>query len=297
MGGIYPSVPTTTEIDVAKLHQFMKDPTKVQRLVNDENANTFLSDFLFPTTIETNGAVLYEVSAGVYLDRDPEEVNPGAVYPRAKPTDGDAAFAKVPKVGIDVPVTDEKLLESNRDEIKRAAQQVGRHVRRQIDTPAVAIVQTVVTSTLALDGTKGWWYTISKAVGEINNEPENYEADTVVVPWDLWADVAYDVMGFLPRETQSGVVQTNKLPEIAGITIAPAVMPPGSDPVVLDRKVFGSRAFKRIPSPEYTGDPKTGIETWTRRNPLGNDETLIRGRRPMIAVAQEPRAARRITGA
>ncbi|QIM19882.1 hypothetical protein G7075_04320 [Phycicoccus sp. HDW14] len=296
MGAIYPSVPTQAEIDIARLHQFMKDPTKVNRLVNDENANTFLSDFIFPTTIETNGAVLYEVSAGVYLTRNPEEVAPGAVYPRAMPTDGDAAFAKVPKVGIDVPVTDEKLLESNRDEIQRAARQVGRSVRRQIDTPAVAIVQTVVTKTVAKDA-KGWWYTISKAVGEVNNEPEDYEADTVLVPWDKWADVAYDVLGILPRENQNGVVQTNRLPEIAGITIAPAVMPAGSDPVVLDRKVFGSRAFKRIPSPEYTGDPKTGIETWTRRNPLGNDETLIRGRRPMIAIAQEPRAARRITGA
>ena len=295
MGAIYPSVPTQAEIDIARLHAFLKDPTKVQRLVNDENANTFLSDFLFPNTVETTGAVLYEISAGVYLDRNPEEVAPGAVYPRAKPTDGDSAFAKVPKVGIDVPVTDEKLAESNRDELKRAAQQVGRHVRRQIDTPAVAVVQTVVTNTVTKDA-KGWWYTISKAVGQINNEPENYDADTVLVPWDKWADVAYDVLGILPRETQSGVVQTNKLPEIAGITIAPAVMPPGSDPVVLDRGVFGSRAFKRIPSPDYTGDPKTGIETYTRRNPLANDEWLIRGRRPMVAIVQEPRAARRITG-
>lgn len=295
MGGIYPGVPTTSEISVAKLHAFLKDPVLVNRLVNDEAADTFISDFIFPGTTETNGAVLYEVSTGVYLDRDPEEVNPGAAYPRAKMTDGEAAFARVPKVGIDVPITDEKLLESKRDELQRGAQQVGRHVRRQIDTPALTAAAAAVTATVAYTG--DWWFDIMTAVGEINEETEDYNADTVLVPWSKYAGLAKDVVGILPREDQGGVVQTGRLPQVAGITIAPAIMPAGSDPLVLDRTVFGRRAFKRIPSPEYSGDPATGIETWARRDPQANDQWLVRGRRPMIAVIHEPRAARRITGA
>jgi FAD/FMN-containing dehydrogenase len=296
MGGIYPAVPTTAEIDVVKLHAFMKDPTKVNRLVNDEAADTFVSDWLFPNTIETNGAVLYEVADGTYLSRDPEEVAPGAVYPRAKVTEGETAFARVPKVGIDVPVTDEKIAESNRDEVKRAAQQVGRHVRRQIDTPALVSASAAITDTVASTG--DWWLDIMTAVAQINEESEDYNADSVLVPWSLYPEVAHDLIPILPKEQRDGVVQTGKLPTIAGITIAPAILPAGAtDPLVIDRQSFGRRAFKRIPSPEYTGDPRNGIETWSRRDPVANDQWLIRGRRPMIVIVHEPRAGRRITGA
>lgn len=295
MGGIYPAVPTQQEVDVQKLHRFLNEPTSVNRLVNDENADTFISDFIFPTTIETNGALLYEVAEGTYLDRDPEEVAPGAVYPRAKPTDGEAAFAKIPKVGIDVPVTDEKLQESKRDEVRRAAKLVGRHVRRQIDTPALLGAAAAVTKTITATG--DWWQDIMDGVASINEEPEGYSADTVLIQWSKYAKLAGNLLPALPREMANGVVQTGRLPVIAGVTIAPAILPAGTDTMILDRDVFGSRAFRRIPSPEYTGDPANGIETWTRRDPMANDQWLIRGRRPMIAVVREPRAARRIVGA
>ena len=75
-----------------------------------------------------------------------------------------------------------------------------------------------------------------------------------------------------------------------------ARLPAGTDGIVLDRSVFGARAFRRIPSPEYVGSSESGIETWSRRDPVANDQWLIRGRRSMIGVIQEPRAARKLTG-
>ncbi len=299
--GLYPTVPKQSDIDVRTLWRFLQDPTAVGRLVNDENANTFLSDWLFPTTIETNGALLYEVGEGSYTDRDPEEIAPGAVYPRAKPTEGAAAFARVPKVGQDVPITDEALQESKRDELRRAAQHVGRKVRRSIDTPAILGATAAVTKTVAAQalwtsaGAKAW-LDIMLAVASINDEDENYEADTVLLSWTAYAWAASTLLPSLPRESASGTINTGRLPEIAGLSFAPAKLPVGTDAMVLDRKVFGSRGFRRIPSPEYTGDPAVGIETWAGRDPLRNDQWLIRGRRPMIAVVREPRAARRITG-
>lgn len=301
MGGIYPSAPTQADIDIRTLWRFLQDPTSVGRLVNDVNANTFVSDFVFPTTIETNGALLYEVGDGSYVDRDPEEIAPGAVYPRARPTDGAAAFARVPKIGEDVEITDEKLQESKRDELNRAAQQVGRKVRRGIDTPAILSAAAAVTKTVTAQA--DWkssgqraWLDIMLAVASINDEDENYEADTVLLSWTAYAWAASSLLPSLPRESSNGVVNTGRLPEVAGLSFAPAKLPAGTDAMVLDRKVFGSRAFRRIPSPEYSGDPATGIETWAGRNPLRNDAWVIRGRRPMIAVVREPRAARRITG-
>lgn len=301
MGGIYPAVPTQADIDLKILWRFLQDPTSVNRLVNDENANTFISDWLFPTTIEANGALLYEVGDGSYLDRDPEEVAPGSVYPHAKPTDGTAALARIPKPGLAVDLTDEKLQESKRDELKRASQQLGRSIRRKVDTPAILGASAAVTKTVpaqaAWNGsTQKAWLDIMLAVASINDEDENYEADTVLLSWTAYAWAAYALLPALPREASNGVVNTAKLPELAGLTFAPAKLPAGTDAMVLDRKVFGSRAFRRIPSPEYTGDPANGIETASGRNPLRNDAWVIQGRRPMIAVVREPRAARRITG-
>lgn len=301
MGGIYPAVLTQADIDIKVLHRFLQDPTSVQRLVNDENANTFISDWLFPTTVEANGAVLYEVGDGSYLDRSPEEVTPGAVYPHAKPTDGTAALARIPKTGQAVDITDEKLQESKRDELKRAAQQLGRSIRRAIDTPAVVGASAAVTKTIAAKAawsgaTQQAWLDIMLAVASINDEDENYEADTVLLSWNAYAYAAYNLLPALPREQANGVLNTAQLPSIAGLTFAPAKLPAGTDAMVLDRKVFGSRAYRRIPSPEYTGDPANGIETFAQRNPLRNDAWVIQGRRPMIAIVREPRAARRITG-
>lgn len=303
MGGIYPAAPTQAEIDLIKLRRFLNDPTSVNRRVNDVNADTFLSDFLFPEVIETNGSLLYEISDGVYLDRDPEIVAPGAVYPRAKPTEGEAAFAAVPKTGIDVPITDEKIAESGRNEIDRASRQIGRHVRRVIDgraltatSAAVTLTQAAVGGNWATDATRKVWLTVELAKASIDDEVENYEADTVLLTRTAYAYAMDGLLAALPRESTDGVVNTGKLPVINGMTFAPASLPAGVEGLVLDRKVFGARAFRRLASPEYTGDSATGIETWSRRNPLGNDEWLVRGRRMMLSIVREPRAARKLTG-
>ena len=47
---------------------------------------------------------------------------------------------------------------------------------------------------------------------------------------------------------------------------------------------------------EYSGSSSTGIETWTRRDPDANDQWLIRGRRAVVPIVQEPLAAVEITG-
>jgi hypothetical protein len=60
--------------------------------------------------------------------------------------------------------------------------------------------------------------------------------------------------------------------------------------------VLGSLGYERIPSPEYSGDPSSGVETQSRRNPAGNDEWLVRGRRPVVPFVQEPGAGCKITG-
>ena len=72
-------------------------------------------------------------------------------------------------------------------------------------------------------------------------------------------------------------------------------LPTAGQAIVVDTTALGALGYERIPSPEYSGDPAQGVETLVRRNPLGNDEWLVRGRRPVVPFLQEPGAACKIT--
>lgn len=304
MAGIYPTTHTLSG-DKVIAERFLKNPTLVKRRVDELAAQTFLADFLFTGREETSGgSVLYEVADGVYLDGKPEVVNPGAEYPRILPTSGAAALATLRKRGADVPITDEKIGRSGLNEVDRALRQLTVTIRRDVDDSAVIAATTAVTQTQAAKASwtditgRRAWLDIELAKATLEGHKMGYEADTVLVKRGLYPYLAESLLAALPREQRDGTLYTGKLPVINGLTVAPADFPAGSgvDVMVVDRKVFGSLAYERIPSPEYQGDPATGIETWVRRDPDGNDQWLVRGRRPVAPIVQEPRAAVEITG-
>ena len=89
---MYPPNAPTLSGDVASIHRFLKDPTAVRRRVNELQHLKFVSDFIFPEKVEVAGTAVYEISDGVYLNKEAEAVLPGAEYPRMLPTDGAAAI-------------------------------------------------------------------------------------------------------------------------------------------------------------------------------------------------------------
>jgi hypothetical protein len=74
-----------------------------------------------------------------------------------------------------------------------------------------------------------------------------------------------------------------------------ARMPAGVGAFIADSNSLGFMAWEDIQSPEYVGDPK-GVQTWIRRNPLGNDEWLLRTRRIFAPAVTDPGAAVKIMG-
>lgn len=299
---MYPAPPPVLTGDSLAIHRFLQDPTAVQRRVNELAAQKFIADFLFSGRVETNGTAIYEIGGGLYTDRPPEAINPGGEYGRALPTTGTAAIARTTKWGQDVPVTDEKIGREKGSALEKALGQVSLTVRRQVDTVATTAAGAAVTN--EVDASAPWeesaaraWYDIAKAGAQIEEEDMGYEADTVVLSPTMYAMLSYTLLPSLPREQQSNTLVTGNLPVVDGKTITSGRLPAGIDVLVLDRKVFGSLGYERIPSPEYQGDPALGIETWARRDPDANDSWLVRGRRPVVPLVQEPRAARAITGA
>jgi hypothetical protein len=105
------------------------------------------------------------------------------------------------------------------------------------------------------------------------------------------------VLATMARENGQTASITGNVVEIAGLRILPTPnLPTAGTAIVVDSRVLGSLGYERIPSPEYSGDPSTGVETQSRRNPAGNDEWLVRGRRPVVPFVQEPGAGCKITG-
>lgn len=301
--GIYPASPALSG-DTVTVQRFMQNPTLIKRRVDELAAQTFLADFLFTGRELTTGSAIYEVSDGVYLAGDPEIVNPGAEYPRILPTSGAAALAVVRKRGADVPLTDEAVGRSGVNAMEKALRQLTVTIRRDVDDSATIAAATAVTQTQAakavwsdLAGRRAW-LDIELAKATIEGHKLGYEADTVLVRRSVYPYLAESLLAALPREQTNGTLATGRLPVLNGLTVAPADFPisSGVDVMVVDRKVFGSLAYEKIPSPEYQGDPATGIETWARRDPDANDQWLIRGRRPIVPIVQEPLAAVEITG-
>lgn len=303
MGVLYPTTPTLSG-DKVVAERFMKSPKLVQRRVDELAAQSFLADFLFTGREVSNGSVIYEVADGIYLSGKPEVVNPGAEYGRVLPTSGAAALATVRKRGVDVPVVDEKIGRSGMNEPDRAMRQLVATVRREVDDSATVAATTAVTQEQAAQS--AWtdvagrraWLDVELAKAKIKGHRMGYEADTVLVREDLYPYLAESLLAALPREGSDSTLRTGVLPTLNGLTYAPAAFPVGSnvDVMVLDRSVFGSLVFEDIPSPEYSGSSSTGIETWTRRDPDANDQWLIRGRRAVVPIVQEPLSAVEITG-
>lgn len=309
MSTIYPALAPLTDASVAQLTAFLSSPTSVQRKVDELSVNTFLGDVLFTGRYETNGALIYSIGGGAYTNRDPEAVNPGAEYPRAAPTTGTPATARTTKWGQDTPITDENLQVQRLSAVNRGLAQVVNSVRRTVDRACLTAAAAAITRTQP--AAVAWdqpganpWRDIMKAVAQISDDDTDgaaaYDPQTVVVTHALFADLADKLISQLPRESRDNAVLTGTVAVVAGLRILPAPagrMPAGIEALVLDTDLFGGLGYQRIPSPEYSGDPAMGIETWVRRDPDANDSWLARGRRPVVPIVEEPRAAVKITGA
>ena len=183
---------------------------------------------------------------------------------------------------------------------------------KQVDTTAMVALGAAVPAgnQIAATGTAGWTSTdnsanilfdLLQAKAKIESYDQGYTADAVITTDLGVARIMADakIIAGLARESGNSVTLSGNIPEIAGLRI----MPTNNIPVlstyktfVVDSTMLGGLAYERLESPEYAGDPANGVESWTRRDPAANDQWLVRGRRPVVPIIQEPNAAVAITG-
>jgi hypothetical protein len=322
---IYPPAPPTLQGDVLTISRFLNAPALVQRRLRTIAEARFIADAILTGRYETSGgALLYEQTESIFTNRPPEAVSAGAEYPRSPATPGPAALAGVTKWGQDVPVTDEHIHRYGRRAVDVALLKITNYLVRQIDTIALTLLAASVparnqlTLSNGAGGAGSGWedadtanilLDLVTAKALIESTDQGYTADTIITTDMGKARIIADakIIAGLAREAGGSygtatVTATGDIDTVAGLRIfatnnIPQITVPNlATTFVLDSSILGGLAYERLESPEYSGDPANGVESWTRRDPAANDQWLIRGRRPVVPVIQEPFAVAALVG-
>jgi hypothetical protein len=139
------------------------------------------------------------------------------------------------------------------------------------------------------------------ATAQVEDLAQGYSVDTIVLTSTLYARLVANqkVMSGLARESSNTITNTGEIQKLAGLVVRPVPasrMPAGVGAFICDSTQLGSLGYEDIPSPEYSGNAATDIQTWVRRDGNATDSWLVRGRRPVVPIVQEPNAAVKLTG-
>lgn len=299
----YPPVAPTLSGDTLTISRFLNNPTAVSRRLRTIAENRFIADVLLSGRIE-GSSILYETDESIYTADAPEVVAPGAQYPRTLAPTGTAAVANPVKWGQEVPITDEEVGRFRGQAVERNLAKVINYLVLTVDSTALAVITSAVTQ--SVPATAVWdaaganpLLDLLRAKATIRALNKGYDPDVVAVDDFAFAYIVgnLNMLATMAREAGTTVSMSGDLPVLAGLRILPTPnLPTAGTAIVADSTMLGALGYERIPSPEYQGDPANGVETLTRRNPLGNDEWLVRGRRPVVPFVQEPGAGCKLTG-
>jgi hypothetical protein len=307
MGLLYPPTGPVLTGDVLTINRFLASPVAVQRRLRTLADQRFLAEVILTGRIEaTGGAVAYEQSETIYSDRTPSPVAPGGEYERALALGGTAALAKVTKYGQDIRIVDEAIGRQPASSTNRALVKLVNRCVNYVDTISLAAIAAAVTQTQAAvaawnTGTADPFLDVMLAAAQVEDLGEGYDIDTIVLTSTLYARMVANqkVMSGLAREGTNTVTETGEVTRLANLVVRPVPasrMPAGVAAMVLDSAQLGSLGYENIPSPEYTGNPRDEIQTWVRRDAGATDSWLVRGRRPVVPIVQEPNSAVKLTG-
>ena len=175
------AAPTVNGSGQILVEQYLKQPTRITRMIEDLTLDRFLSDFLFskgPKVV--GGALIYDEAVGPdeatkYLKAgdDVHEIAPSGQFPRFETSDAAAPkVAKVQKYGGEVEIAWEAKTRNDQRAFARDITRLSNTIVRKINTVAMATLDTALaahpsqSTTLGALGLSGW-ATIAAASGGI----------------------------------------------------------------------------------------------------------------------------------
>jgi hypothetical protein len=222
--------PVVTYVDPnVTASRFIQQPNQVARMLQTFAQYRYVgASLLKGRQTLRGGAILYELVAGIFADRAAEPVAPGSAYTRGTVSLGPAALAKAQKQGMDYPITDESIVESNYDPIRLAMTKAVNSAELLIDQTILAAIVSAVTTTqgaTAVWNRSGSAPTILQdvllAASKITGANLGYKPDTLLCDDTTWAYLGSDpvIAQAMARETQNNTVETGLFPRLAGLEV------------------------------------------------------------------------------
>ncbi|MFC5127471.1 hypothetical protein ACFPRL_30375 [Pseudoclavibacter helvolus] len=255
----------------------------------------FIADYLLTGRFSAaGGGVYYETGEEIFAADAPEAVAPGAEYPKTVMTLGEMAAAKTVKWGLETDITDERIARQGISVVNKGLQRLANTVIRHVDSTAMAVVSSKITSTFASPAA---WTTAGKAVEALytiattrQDLGTGLNLDTVVLKPAQYAKLVGMLMDdkALPRE-QGNVAITGNLPvDALGFNWVTSPFYTSSTPLLVDREQLGGMADEKLGSPGYSSAGATGVETKSERHK--DDKYEVRARRVTVPVVTDPLA-------
>lgn len=296
----YPvKVPSGT-LTAEQIHAILARPSVIAKRVADLSSMKFIADWILQGRFNAQGGgIYYETGEEIFSSDAPEAVAPGGEYRKTVLTQGEIAAARTVKWGLETDITDEKISREGISIVNKGLTRLSNSVIRHVDSVAMAVIASKVSSTFASAST---WTTAGKMIealmsiqGARADLGLGLELDTVVLKPAKYAKLIGLLVDdkALPRE-EGNIVVTGNLPINAlGFTWATTPFYTSDDPLLVDREQLGGMADERLNSPGYVNAGQFGVEVKSERHK--DDKYEVRARRVTVPVVTEPLAGVKLT--
>lgn len=301
MSYTYPVKHPEGTLTTAELHLLLSNPTVIASRVAELADQKFIADFLLSGRFSAaGGGIFYETGEEIFASENPEAVSPLGEYPVVVLESGEVVSARTVKWGLDTVVSDEKIARQGISYVNRGITRLVNTVVRHVDSVAMAVIASRVTSTFASLDT---WTTAGKAVEAITTIQAERAAlgfgidlETVVLRPAQYAKVIGMLIDdkALPRESGATAIAGNLPVNALGLTWATTPHFQGENPLLVDREQLGGMADEDLGGPGYVRTEAFGVEAKTIREEKPEGYTL-RARRVTVPVVTEPLAGVALT--
>ena len=295
----YPVPVNEGRLSPEQIHALLSNPALLARRVADLTKQKFIADYLLTGRYDaTGGGIYYDTGEEIFAADEPEQVAPGAEYPKTVMTTGEIESARTVKWGLETVVTDERIARLGMDSVNKALARLANTVIRHVDQVAWGVISSKVTSTVTSEGwdTPGKMLRAIKAAQDARSDlGTGLDLSTVVLPSAAYAEVLGMLVdsGALPRES-GNVVLTGAPISAFGLEWVTSPYVTGTDPWLIDRTALGGVGDENLRSPGYASASNGNVEVRTDRH--RDDKYEVRARRVCVPVVLEPLAGVRITG-
>jgi hypothetical protein len=212
-GTTYPPPAPTVSGQLITVEQFLKQPTRVTRVINDLTAQRFIAERIFSSGPAAGGAVIYDqvTASELYTDRDVQAIEPGSEFPIVSSGEVAPKVAAVTKWGGAALFTYESVRRDDRDVLNRELTKLRNTIVRKVDTVAIAAldaapIQTDTGTDWSNSSTGDPILDLAGWRSQIDDADLGYVADTILINPAQYVDLLgrKDVRDALPRESLTG---------------------------------------------------------------------------------------------